>query len=381
MKLYQELLALTKETDSFYFKDEELLGARYRIFNYRYCTYEDWLRPSALESRGIMFEMKGEEPIRIASRPMEKFFNLNENPLTSNLDASKISRVMEKVDGSLISTFSIEKLLFFKTKGTIFSDQALFARNLAHEMGHRFYCDCMRAEANGYTVNMEYVAPNNRVVLPYREEKLFVLNLRRRDTGEYMPVKMVKSEYPGLWSHFVFGRCADNMSDNESRVMLSDKAIKKLEGIEGYIWVMEGGQMVKVKTDWYVAKHKAKDNASNFNYVFDAVLAQASDDIRTALADDPTALELLNKVENIVVPLINRAQSLVESFAQSNKGLSRKEYAAKASLEVPDVFSMVMSAYDGKEADFAAWAHKRRDRFKVLCNVNLEGETKNESKM
>ena len=74
-KLYNELLELTGTNEAFFFKDQVLDDITYRVFAYRLASYSDFLLPSALECRGIMFEMKDGNPIRLAAMPMEKFFN------------------------------------------------------------------------------------------------------------------------------------------------------------------------------------------------------------------------------------------------------------------------------------------------------------------
>jgi T4 RnlA family RNA ligase len=60
----------------FFFSDQVLReGEFYRIFSYHFTNKESWLLPSAMESRGIMFETtEGGEFMRIASRPMQKVF-------------------------------------------------------------------------------------------------------------------------------------------------------------------------------------------------------------------------------------------------------------------------------------------------------------------
>ncbi|WP_333997418.1 RNA ligase, partial [Pseudomonas aeruginosa] len=67
----------------FFYKDfTSPFGTQFRIFSYNFASYTDWCLDDALECRGIMFEIDENGPVRIASRPMEKFFNLNETPFT-----------------------------------------------------------------------------------------------------------------------------------------------------------------------------------------------------------------------------------------------------------------------------------------------------------
>lgn len=85
-ELFKNLMALTGPDDisKFFFKDfKTQLGTKCRIFSYNYASYSDWLKPGALEARGIMFELDDDDqPVRIMARPMEKFFNYAEFDVT-----------------------------------------------------------------------------------------------------------------------------------------------------------------------------------------------------------------------------------------------------------------------------------------------------------
>ena len=77
--LFDQLMKLCNESECFYFIDQKtVMQTNVRIFNYRMASYSDWLKPGALECRGIMFVMDGDTPVKLASRPMEKFFNYAE---------------------------------------------------------------------------------------------------------------------------------------------------------------------------------------------------------------------------------------------------------------------------------------------------------------
>ena len=106
LKIFHDLMKLCDTSDSFFHKDETIGHQEhgfktFRMFNYRLCSYSDFLNDNALECRGIMFEMDEEgNPIRLASMPMHKFFNVNENPFTENVDFSETTHAMVKEDGS-----------------------------------------------------------------------------------------------------------------------------------------------------------------------------------------------------------------------------------------------------------------------------------------
>ena len=123
-KLHHDLTALVAASaDKTFFSKTVSLDNRtyYRIFNYgMFASYTSFLQPGALECRGIMFEIdKDNVPIRLACLPMEKFFNLHENPSTMNLNlAEEVVEIQEKADGSLMSTYIHNNQLRLKSKGS-----------------------------------------------------------------------------------------------------------------------------------------------------------------------------------------------------------------------------------------------------------------------
>jgi len=194
--LYNDLIQLTNENEAFFFSEVDVDDTHYRIFNYRMASYTDFLLPSALECRGVMFEVdKTGNALNLKSLPLAKFFNLNENPMTMDLDLSTIVEIADKADGSLISTWNhvadyadVPKDEFqVKSKGSISSDQAIAANMWLHLPENKaFREELILADRLDCTVSLEWCAPNNRIVLPYMEAHLKVLGVRSRETGEHV---------------------------------------------------------------------------------------------------------------------------------------------------------------------------------------------------
>jgi T4 RnlA family RNA ligase len=136
-ELYNNLIALCDNDDTpFYYSDQVLNENEfYRIFAYHFTDRDSWLLPSALESRGIMFETTEDGGlIRIASRPMQKFFNHSNATGIGEIDFIDYgapAHVMHKADGSLISSYlNADGEIMLKSKGSITSDYAKLAMNL-----------------------------------------------------------------------------------------------------------------------------------------------------------------------------------------------------------------------------------------------------------
>lgn len=371
LSLYDKLARLT-ESDEFFFKDFEVSDdVTYRVFCYRYASPGAWIRPGALEARGITYaiDRSSDRLLGVVCRPMEKFFNLNENAFTQGLDSSNVVRVMDKVDGSLVSSLILPSgKLHLKSKTSLFSEQAVAATKLLHEGDEDLIDEIEHLTSSGYTVNMEYTAPDNRIVIAHQKSGLTVLNVRSHD-GQYLTISAIK-QFPAIWRQFVAGRCTDRMSPEERDMYLNPDNIRGQVGHEGYIWVMDTGQMVKLKTEWYVAKHKAKEGAFNFRFVFTKAVEGDTDDLKAAVSDDAAAMDYIKRVEDTVYPAINKAMSTTARYHAENKGLARKDYAIKARAEIPDYFALAMQAFTAdSQPDFVGWATKRYDTFKEIVGT------------
>lgn len=366
--LYNNLMELCKDEDgTFYYKDYILVDVKYRIFNYRLASYSDFCKPGALECRGIMFEVGlGRDcpiinPIRLASMPMEKFFNLNECPYTMDLslDNDNIRNITHKKDGSLISTYIDSGELRLKSKGSIDSDQALYAMIwLEQTKNKRFRDDLYSLTFNyNFTVNLEWCSPYNRIVIGYDSDHLSVLNVRRNDNGRYIPRHIIELDFEEVgksWTKFEEPKnCSDFI---ESIPSMSDD-------IEGFVVELMNGQKIKIKTDKYMKLHHCKDNVNNPRRLFEAVIMEATDDMKSLFYNDDIAMSLIMEMERRVDVLFNLMIATVERFYDENKHLERKEYAIKAQNIEKELMSLIMNLYLGRENDYKAFAVKRPELF------------------
>ena len=365
--LYSDLMTLIENNEAFYFKDFEKDGAEFRIFNYRLASYGDFCLPNALECRGHMFLMKDGQPIRLASLPMSKFFNIYENPFTENLDLDTVTDIMVKEDGSLISTYynhssySSNHSLHFKTKGSLTSDQVLaveaYFQNV-DEDGKLFYNELDILTCDGHTVNMEWTSPNNRIVLGYEREALVVLNVRDNDTGEYISKSTLETYgYQSIISHWV-----KSVLSGEN-IGTFVKEIPSMENIEGYVLRLSSGQHIKVKTDWYLVRHRTKDSINHPRNLFAAIISEAVDDIRSLFHNDPISIKIINDMVALVEPKYNHLIKTVETFYEANKTQTRKDYAIKAQGLQDGLMGLYMNLYIGRENDYKDFAIKNYKMF------------------
>lgn len=367
-ELYNNMLTLVEQSDAFEYKDHiSPGGGKYRIVSYRLAQYSDFLIPGALESRGTMYHIDDNgNLIDIAARTPVKFFNAFENPFTMFADDIGIDDVqlaMTKLDGSLISTFmDVDGVLRTKSHSSLSSDHALNSTALIHK-DPVFYDELLELNKLGYTVNMEYTSPVYRIVLPYTEDNLSVLNARHMYTGEYMAPEELK-KYPALYSSSVFfmqGSIHETFPTEGNLKKICEDIRTNFRGVEGFVVALKNGQYFKVKTDWYCNLHYRKESITLPNRLFTIVLNKQSDDLRQLFHDDQFSLKCIEIMEQLVFTCYNKLVKDVETFVEENKNLPRKEFAMSVQKTVSNEMGrrgLIFTLLDGKNPDYAAAMQK-----------------------
>lgn len=380
IQLYWGLQRLADNTEAFYHSDVEIEdGSYFRTFSYRLASYSDFLQYGALEARGIMFHITNlGEPLELLCRPQTKFFNVNENPMTMDLDFSQVKAVYIKEDGSLISTYLHPLIadgeaygsLRVKSKTSIKSEQAVAAQAYidAHpKLKHRLHF----LTAAGWTVNCEWTAPDNRIVVGYPVAKLIILNARRRDTGETLDHETLEAHFG---DHLV-PRIATEMTAEELETMRGDT------DYEGVILQFNSDYKVefaKFKNDWYLFRHRTKDSVNNAGALFDCVLHEGIDDLRTLFVTDVVAMQRIAEMETLVTTLYNRYVNTTEAFYQENKRLERKDYAIKAQAFRGEgalghlIFGSAMNLYVKRDPKYKELLAKAKKSFIKVADVSVE---------
>ncbi|QBX32637.1 RNA ligase 1 and tail fiber attachment catalyst [Aeromonas phage Asfd_1] len=353
-ELYSQLMNVVENSEkgNFYFKDVVTsMGTRARIFNYFIGSYSDWLVPGALECRGIMFELdKTDQPVRIMARPMQKFFNLAENPMTIGLDLTKMIGLMDKADGSLISSYHDQGYVYLKSKAAIFSDQANKAMALLNTPAYETLRKHIIEVGPDFTFNMEYVGPSNRIVLPYEKEELIILNVRHNETGQYVDFSVLQN-IPAVRGHMIGVYQVPNWDKTSPQEW--EAGIRAETNIEGVIAVMEDGQLFKLKTDWYSALHRTKDSINNNKALLQSIKERASDDLRGLFADDVAAMAKISAFEELYISTIGKYLTKCTDVFQQLQGKDRRSFAIEAQALMHDcryLFTIVMQQY-GRDWD------------------------------
>lgn len=300
----------------------------YTVIDYVYAKEDTFDNDYARECRGIKFDSRTGALI---ARPYHKFFNLGERVgfREEDLDFTRPHVLLDKLDGSMVHPILLEDKLHLCTRMGI-TEHAVKAQKLLREDQE----DWLRAMVNqGYTPLLEWVAPENQIVLHYDEPRLVLTGVRHNKHGHYI-------EYVAL-KHAPFYIVSNDVPNRY--------AVKQAEGIEGIIVRFANGEMVKVKSDWYVARHKVKSHFENEENILTLVLDGQADDIIPLLdGDDLVRFQryrqsVIEHCESVVPYLNFHANKLKLSTT------SRKEFAQEVQRKVsPEFQPLWFAAYDNK---------------------------------
>lgn len=244
----------------------------YIAIDYVYSAHETFNNQFARECRGLKFDPSG----KLIGRAYHKFHNLNENEeyQANNIDFAEDHVVLDKLDGSMIHTAIVDGVVRLMTRKGI-TDVALKAETYLIE--NPIYMDFFSMfDLTTTTLIFEYVAPHNRIVIFYPEEKMILTAIRDIRSGAYI-------EYNEMVD---YARAANIPVVGHYAPSLELDGIRGDEDKEGVVVRFASGAMVKIKSEIYCKKHGAVDSVSNANGVIELTLSGLIDDILPDLSGD-----------------------------------------------------------------------------------------------
>lgn len=218
--------------------------------------------------RSLLCRLDGE----VVSAGFPKFFNLGERPdedatLAENL---VVSRLMEKVDGSLLIRSVIDGRVHFRTRGcpNIASDMHDDVMRLIEERYRVLLDPSTRPLSHpGTSFLMEYISPKNRIVVGYDEPGLVGIGLVDFSGDELLirPYdEMDAAMTPGLPTPIPTVAMPKELGALQATV----KTLKGREGIVAWTPVPSTGprpyrmHLCKLKSDWYIRLHALRSQAT-----------------------------------------------------------------------------------------------------------------------
>jgi RNA ligase len=301
--------------------------------------------PHARECRGITFDAVSG---KIICRPLHKFFNINERPDTHYEVLPKVDRIvrmMDKMDGSMLSPALVQGQIDFKTKKSFESDVAQSAKRWVFDPKRKQYVEfCLSLLHAGLTPIFEYVSPSARIVLIYETEMMTLLHVRDQITGAYLALDdpflkdlIARYDIP----------CVQSVSSERFTTLMDD--LKVLELIEGFVVQYDDGHMVKAKTEWYLKLHRSVTFLRERD-VAELVVLEKIDDLKSAIAEIQGQMAHILEIEKDVVKRLTEIEDTVDTIYEEIKDLDRKTVAIRY-LNHP-YFSLIMTRYAKKEVDY-----------------------------
>ncbi|PCJ96699.1 MAG: hypothetical protein COA52_00390 [Hyphomicrobiales bacterium] len=300
------------------------------------------------EFRGLIFDKEG----NLIRRPYHKFFNVNERDETKNIDLSHAHTILEKLDGSMICFFLIDDESYWGTK--LASEEFhQDVKKFVKESEIDYDAFCRKLYKKGYNPIFEWISPNNRIVVKYKEPQLIVTAIRHIVTGAYMPYETVKGicEDHGI-------PCVKAYEGNQKNMEDLIKHTSLLEQEEGYVIVFADGHRVKIKGEWYCHLHKVK---SYFDYEKDIAklcLMGDCDDI-LSMVDEDDRIKLENYEHDLSMILKKYVQDTLFSVCcVKYKDMTRKEFSLSRSHLPPVIRACVFNNWDRLESVTSMQIHE-----------------------
>jgi len=300
---YEDALRIVNEYHNFNFYKIEFNLYDYKVvtFNYFMCEPEMFKTPlkdspeiDAYDMRGVTFVFNKDGSLFKRFLALRKFFNINQTEITQyyKIKNKKIKHVTEKFDGSLIAFMRLpDGRIFAKTIGSFMNDQIINSMKIYND-DTRIQEFVKKSLSEGYTPLFEYVSFDNRIVLYYPQRQLVFIGLRNNVDGTFISASELESyEIPKV-----------NALNNVTLDDLLEKA-KTKKDIEGWVVEFEDGQMVKIKTDWYLNLRGVR-TVSIFreDYIIKNYLEETLDNVTQSfdMEKDSNVFSFIDMVKNSV---------------------------------------------------------------------------------
>jgi T4 RnlA family RNA ligase len=340
------LICDTHDNFIFYESKHKEDGFDISIFNYRLATFQNFENPvpdrpdiKGYEMRGITFVWNQDGSLYKRYLLLDKFFNLEQTPCSmySVVKDYKIKNIYNKEDGSIASFVRLPNgKVLGRSKTSFQSDQAIEIQKIYEKDGQikQFVDFCMDEDI---VPIFEYVSPTNRIVVPYANTELILLRMRDNKTGEYLNISDYSDKLDGISV-----AASDDGKTLEDLINLKNV----IEGKEGWIIQFENGKMIKLKSQWYIDRHRLfTEDLNRENTLISLIVDETIDDVLAQL-EEPTKKAEIEKTIEIVNKEISRMAHLVDELMVNYKG-DRKDFAIKYNKH--PMFPIAMGIINGKD--------------------------------
>jgi len=268
------------------------------------------------ECRGIIFCSKTGDILR---RPYHKFFNVNERDETQahNIDLSRGHAILEKLDGSMIAPYKVGDRIIWGTKmgdtDVAKPVQEFVDNNLRYNVFAKRWIE------EGFTPIFEWCSRKQRIVLDHPKDQLILTAIRSRKYGIYIEYKSLKS-----WER-IFNIPVVRAFDSQTDMNAFIDYTRGLEDTEGFVVRFDDGHMSKLKSDWYVQIHKAKDSLLHDRNIVDMWMQNTIDDVKAHLSEDERVR--LDEFTASLESWLNARVKMIYNTRNATRKMERKDFA------------------------------------------------------
>jgi len=315
------------DRDNFLVQKRELNGEAVFLVNPNHIGCK-WNKEN-LHFRSSVWDVDG----NLISASFKKFFNWNEQPeltpIPKNLAGHKL---LEKLDGSTLIVSRHKGYLIVRTRGAVDAR----SKDNGHEIDQLIY-DYPLAFDNHYVNNegasliFEWLTPTNKIIIGYG------------DKPEIRLIGLIAHEDYTLASQTFLDNLAKQIQVLRPKVFSFDSVsemltgVEKLQGQEGLCCYSPDGQNIrKVKSAWYLALHRFKENATLENTVdlFFEYGCPNFSEFKTKLVNtfDHECFELVQGFVSNVIDASKQAREIESGmirFVEPLKSVARKDAAQK----------------------------------------------------
>jgi RNA ligase len=191
---------------------------------------------------------------------------------------------------------------------------------------YRIYAKFMLSR--GYTPIFEWCSRKQRIVLDYSEDQLILTAVRDLVSGRYVSrdLMMINAENYNI----PVVRTWDVGLEMDNKTMKSFIGyVRDLEDREGFVVRFSDGHMIKLKCDWYVQIHKAKEAILQDRNIVELILDEKLDDVKAHLTQEDR--DRLTQFENDFNAALHRQikaiTMIVDTLVFNKNQISRKDFA------------------------------------------------------
>jgi hypothetical protein len=310
-----------------------------------------------LHLRSVLIDFNGQ----ILSRGLNKFFNVGEkSEVYPNPDKFNDWILTNKEDGSLMICDLIWEKLNVRTRGTISykdhenTDDFNFVIN-------KYSIQNVVLKYADYTILFEIYSPTNVIVLkPYTEPEIIFLGAIHKESGVYYPYyTSVGKEIQNF-----IGCNTPEIFEIKGGILELAVKIKEWQGKEGLVLNYNNNQnQLKLKSDWYLIRHRMKSELSSLEKVIDLWLS----------LNCPDYITFYNEVVNTFdYEIANIAQSHISNICDGYKEVLKIVAHMKAFVKP----LKLGSRKDAAGKIIAAYGETNRGSFlfKLLDGKELHGD-------